>query len=444
MKHPRFVSPEFFLRQLRAQEAVAQFMFAWEREGGGVYSFSVPIPLGGATDPAVVRFCERCVKFVLWAAGGWKLYLSGPQEICNAIAAAYSMKGERHFDLEFIEIVYGRPLEIVRCGPDAIPQTRDTEHRVETAMTGCRIGFDLGASDFKISAVQDGAVTFSEEFPWDPKNAVDPEYHFSLLNEGLKKAAATLPRVDSIGGSTAGVVVANRLKTASLFRSIPQEKKSDAENIFLRLEEAWRVPVEVANDGDVTALSAYLSSGLTGVLGVAMGSSQAGGFLDRTGALTGRLNELAFCPVDFACNAPADEWSGDTGVGAMYFSQQAVNRLIQHYELNIPPTLSLPEKLVEVQNRMKATPNAILPIYETIGEHLGHSAVWYREFYDYEHLLVLGRVTTGQGGDVILETARRVIQKDFPDRVDAIKLSMPDEKNKRLGQAVAAAALVRK
>ena len=444
MKTPPFLSPLTVLTALRSKPASARFVFAWEREDASCFRYEVPIPAGAENDVQTQRFCERCVKFVLWAAGGWKLYLSGPDAIVGSIEKAYAPNGARHFDTDLMgRLVYHKTFEIVRAAPDAIPATRDTRQSTGTSWKGCRIGFDLGASDFKIAAVEDGTVRFNDEFPWDPKNATDPAYHYDLLNGGLKKAAATLPRVDAIGGSTAGVVVANRLRTASLLRGLPADKMKEGQEMFLRLEREWRVPVEVANDGDVTALSAYLTSNLTGVLGVAMGSSQAGGFLDRNGQLTGRLNELAFTPVDMAEGAPADEWSGDSGVGAMYFSQQATNYLAGHYGITFPEKMPLPERLVEVQNLMKKDDAAARALYETVGTHLGHAAAWYAEFYDYQHLLTLGRVTTGKGGDILLDVAQRTLRSVYPAVASRITISMPDEANKRLGQSVAAAALNR-
>jgi predicted NBD/HSP70 family sugar kinase len=211
----------------------------------------------------------------------------------------------------------------------------------------------------------------------------------------------------------------------------------------VRLEREWRVPVEVANDGDVTALAAHLADGATGVLGVAMGSSEAAGYIDRAGHLTGRLNELAFAPADLAPDAPADEWSGDTGVGAMYFSQQAVNRLARHFGLHYDDATTLPDRLVDVQRRMADGDAKARAIYETVGTHLGHAVAWYREFYDFGHMLVLGRVTTGSGGDLLLATARATLAAHYPDVAATVSLRMPDEKSKRLGQAVAAAALAR-
>lgn len=445
MNPPSFLSPALRLRSLRASAAAdaPRLAFAWERDEGCAARFELPLPRGAEKDPDVLRLAERCVKAVLWSAGGWRLWLAGPDAVCRAIESAYAPGGARQFDRDLMERVYQRPVAVVRCAAEALPALRDATRSTGVSWRGCRLGFDLGASDFKLAAVEDGTVRFSAEFPWNPRNAADPAYHYGKLNEGLRQAAEHLPRVDAIGGSTAGIVVGNCLRSASLFRAVPSERYAEAREMFLKLERAWGVPVEVANDGDVTALAAYLADGSTGVLGVAMGSSEAAGYINRAGQLTGRISELAFAPVDLAPDAPADEWSGDAGVGAMYFSQQAVNRLARHYGVVFPAEVPLPERLVEVQRRMAAGDPAARRIYETIGEHLGHTVAWYREFYDYEHLLVLGRVTTGAGGGVLLDRARAALSAHYPDLADAIHLRMPDEKSKRLGQAVAAAALAR-
>src|SRR6185437_5369745 len=215
------------------------------------------------------------------------------------------------------------------------------------------------------------------------------------LNGGLKKAAAHLPRVDAIGGSSAGVIVDNQIKVASLFRSVPAERFAEAKNIFLRIRDEWKVPVEVANDGDVTALAGAMSLKVNGLLGIAMGSSQAAGYINPSGCMTGWLNELAFVPADYCPAAAADEWSGDSGVGVLYFSQQAVNKLLPAAKIQVPAELSLPERLVEVQRLMTKGDQRVVGIYETIGVYLGYTIALYREFYDFEHMLVLGRVTTG-------------------------------------------------
>ncbi|MEI6085535.1 MAG: ROK family protein [Verrucomicrobiota bacterium] len=390
-----------------------------EREGGRLSRFETTVA------PDALRYVERLVKFLLWARGGWRLYLSGPRALCERVRVP-------DFDRELMGRVYERQFEIVVT--DTVPPAKELAGPIGGHLNGCRLGFDLGASDFKIAAVKNGEVLYSDEFPWNPKDQPEPEYHFDRLNAGLKKAAGFLPRVDAIGGSTAGVVVDNKIMVASLFRSVPAEKFADAKNIFLRLRDEWRVPLEVANDGDVTALAGALSLGVTGVLGVAMGSSEAAGYIDRQGRMTGWLNELAFAPVDDNPAAPADEWSGDRGVGALYFSQQAVNKLLPAAGISLAET-GLPERLKAVQALMAQGDARAAKIYETIGVYLGYAIPHYREFYDFDHLLVLGRVMTGRGGDLILNTARNVLGSS------QIQIHVPDEKTKRVGQAVAAASL---
>jgi predicted NBD/HSP70 family sugar kinase len=315
------------------------------------------------------------------------------------------------------------------------------EMAVGAHLKGCRIGFDLGASDYKVSAVVDGEAIFTEEMPWDPKSQSNPDYHYHHISSALHRAAASLPRVDAIGGSSAGVVVDNEIRVASLFRAVPKKDFPKAARIFKRIQKEWNVPLTVMNDGDVTALAGALSLRTKGVLGLAMGSSQAAGFLDKQGRILGWLNELAFAPVDYNPAAAVDEWSGDRGVGALYFSQQAVNKLLPAAGISLPESMGLPERLKEVQTLMAKGDARAAKIYESIGVYLGFSLAHYKEFYDFRHALILGRVTTGQGGDIVMSVAREVLSKEFPAIAKKIALHVPDEKSRRIGQAVAAASL---
>jgi hypothetical protein len=207
------------------------------------------------------------------------------------------------------------------------------------------------------------------------------------------------------------------------------------------LREEWGVPFEVANDGDVTALAGAMSLGVTGLLGIAMGSSEAAGYINPAGKMTGWLNELAFAPVDLNPDAAADEWSGDRGVGALYFSQQAVNKLLPAAGIPVASKLTLPERLKHVQGLMVEEVASARSIYETIGVYLGHTLPLYAGFYDMQHVLVLGRVTSGRGGGILLDRAREVLGSDYPELAEKIELHLPDEKSRRVGQAVAAASL---
>ncbi len=438
-----FKPPITVLQELKhaARPSDKVLAIAWERENGYVSRYDLPLPARAEELHEVVVLAERIVKFLLWSSGGWRLMLSGPRKLCQAIKQQYAATGARAFDVKFMEGVYRRPLVVELRAMAEMPQTYERALLMENRTDGCRLGFDLGASDFKISAVKRGKVVFSEEFPWDPRNQADPEYHYARLNEGLKKAAAKLPRVDAIGGSTAGVVVDNRIQVASLFRAIPPERYGEAQNMFLRLGKEWKVPIEVANDGDVTALAGLMSLGKKGILGVAMGSSEAAGFIDRKGCLTGRLSELAFAPVDLHPSAPADEWSGDAGVGAMYFSQQAVNHLALKKGIRFPAKMPLPERLKKVQERMLDGDVVALNVFQKIGLYLGYTVPWYREFYGFDSLMILGRVTSGPGGVMILETARLILADQFPEIAEEVEVFMPDERARRVGQSVAAATM---
>jgi predicted NBD/HSP70 family sugar kinase len=288
----------------------------------------------------------------------------------------------------------------------------------------------------------DGNMVFSEELPWEPKAHPDPEYHYQKIQEGLKLAASHLPRVDAIGGSSAGILVDNQIMVASLFRAVPREIYAErVRPIFQRIQKEWGVPVEVINDGDVTALAGALSLEKTGILGIALGSSEAVGFLDRRGKITGWLNELAFGPVDANPDGGRDDWAGNPGVGAAYFSQQAVGRLLKPAGLVFPEDMPLPEILKGVQLKAAKEDSSALAIFETIGIYLGYTLPWYAEFYDMENAMILGRVTSGVGGELILSTAKAIFTDEFPDLAKRIDMFLPDEKSRRVGQAVAAASL---
>ncbi len=444
-----FQAPLKALNFLRAHAhgAAQTVAVAWEREDGHVFRYDMTLPkrIHPAMLPGVRHLVERVAKFVLWSAGGWKLYLSGPDEIVKPVAKAYTKKGARAFDYEFFNDLYGRPIETAILPLGKMPVTCEREVVVKGNTNGNRIGFDLGASDFKVSALKSGKVVFSKEFPWDPRPQSDPEYHYLKLSAGLEEAALALGgKVDAIGGSSAGTFVGKKLGVASLIRGVKEKNPSKyaiAQNLFARIEDEWQCPFEVFNDGDVTALAGAITMKRTGILGVAMGSSEAAGYINPKGALTGRISELAFAPVDLNPNAGVCEWSGDAGVGAMYFSQQAVNYLACRFGMKFPKAMKLPERLKVVQAAMEKREEVALKIYLMIGRYLANAAAWYHEFYDYSNLMILGRVTSGFGGDIILNTARMGLEAVDPMLAEQIDIFMPDEKARRLGQSVAAAQI---
>jgi predicted NBD/HSP70 family sugar kinase len=415
-----------------------------ERENGLVSTFEMLISGDNSLRTTTARVVERVVKFLLWSRGGWKIYFEGPREIGDQLRSAYSENGPRAFDVRLMSRVYERSFEVVPVQSGEFPKARESRLSLGGNFDGCRIGFDLGASDYKIAAVQDGEPLYSEEIPWNPAEQADPEYHYRHIRAGLEKAASRLPRVEAIGGSSAGVYIGNQVRIASLFRSVPDALfEAKIKPLFLRLREEWGVPFEVINDGEITALAGMMSLGERAVLGVAMGSSQAAGFLNAEGHLMGWLDELAFTPVDWNPRAVVDEWSGDNGVGANYFSQQAVNRLALTAGLAFPDTLRLPERLKEIQRLVEKGDERAVRIFEAVGIYLGYTIPWYETFYDVRNLLVLGRVMSGRGGNLIMAKAVDVLRTEFPETASRVRLHLLDEKSRRVGQAVAAASLPR-
>ena len=387
---------------------------------------------------------ERLVKFMLWTYGGRTIYFSGPQAVADGLKRHYAESATGRFDNELIgRRIYDGDLEVVPVAASDVPPARLLEQKIGGHWNGCRIGFDLGGSDRKAAAVMDGKVLFTEEIAWQPYFEKDPDYHYRGIMDSLNRAARHLPRVDAIGGSAAGVYVENQVRLASLFRGVsPADFDLHVKRLFHRIRKDWgNIPLVVMNDGEVTALAGASTLKDNAVLGVSMGTSEAGGFVTPDGSLTPWLNELAFAPIDGRLDAPADEWSGDRGCGVQYFSQQAIPRLARAAGIDLPSEMPLPEKLVAVQSLMAVHDPRARRIYETIGTWFGFAVLQYREFYPFRNVLVLGRVTTGPGGEILLDRARQVIQATAPALAESIRLVMPDETDKRHGQAVTAASL---
>ncbi len=418
-------------------------LFGVEQLNGVVSRFETRVfPAGHPQAGANLPYAERLFKFLLWQRGGWRVYVGGPLDIGTALQAIYAPGGAREFDYHFMgDDVYERPFTVVPCAPEAVPPARESGRPLGRHLEGCRIGFDLGASDRKVSAVEDGEAIYSEEVVWEPSVHGDPEYHYREIMASLRAAAAKLPRVDAIGGSAAGIYVDNQVRVASLFRGVPKERYGEIRTLFLRIRDEMGAPLEMVNDGDVTALAGAMSLEDNGVLGIALGSSQAAGYVALDGTITGWLNELAFAPVDFSPDASVDEWSGDRGVGATYFSQQCVFRLAPRAGITLPEDITPAAKLKFVQEKLEAGHAGARQIWETMGVYMGYAIAHYADFYDLRHVLILGRCTSGSGGQLILDGAHMVLAEEFPELAACIHIQLPDEKSRRVGQSIAAASL---
>lgn len=388
-------------------------------------------------------YIERFVKTILWLKGGFRLYFSGNASLGKKLKEAYSSKGLREFDAVFMSKVYDHPFEVVICELAEVPLTYELSYPVGRHLDGYRIGFDAGGSDRKVSAVVNGEAIFSEEVVWSPKTESNPDYHYQGIMDSLKRAASKMPRVDAIGVSSAGIYIDNRVAVASLFRKVPDDLfEKEIKNIFFRIQKEFGgIPINVQNDGDVTALAGAMSLNKNNVLGIAMGTSEAAGYVDELGNITGWLNELSFVPVDYHSNSFKDEWSMDFGVGVGYFSQDAVIKLAENNGFVFEKGLSPAEKLKVIQLLSKEQNELALEIFHTIGVYLGYELAYYARFYEIDEVLILGRVTSGIGGDLVLNSCLAVLKDEFPNLAKTMNVSLPSEMNRRVGQSIAAASL---
>jgi len=422
--------------------ATQPIAIAVEREKGHVSVRHAKIYGTEEMAAADYRFVERYMKFLLWSIGGFKVYVCGCSQIAKRLQKAYSFTGERAFDADFFQKLYERPLEILDLPLDSCPQPNEDPRPIGGHVDGCRIGFDAGGSDRKVSAVIDGEVVYSEEVVWHPKVNPDPNYQYEGILDSFRTAASKMPRVDGIGVSSAGVFIGNAPMISSIFYCVPRDRWDEVKTVYDRAAAAiGDVPIVVANDGDVTALAGAMGMDCGSIMGLAMGTSEAVGYVDKDKNVLGWISELAFAPVDLSEEAMADEWSTDIGVGCKYFSQDAVIKLAPRAGIQLDESLTPAEKLKEVQKLMEADDPRAQKVFRDIGVYLAYATVQYSHFYDIHHMMVLGRVMSGKGGETILASCQKVLSDEFPAFSENIRVMLPDEKTRRVGQSVAAASL---
>ena len=413
-----------------------------ESSGGYNFCFSLDVYKDEEKLEKSYRVVERVIKTVLWVAGGYKIYICGSDHVFDRVKDDYSGGGARAFDVDFMSTVYERPFEVVRVEEKDFPKEKRRSQKKGGHLKGCRIGFDAGGSDRKVSAVVDGEVVYSEEVVWHPKLSTDWRYQFCEIKAAFLSAASKMPRVDAVGVSSAGVIVDNRPMVSSLFLRIPEEdREKHVKTIYLDVAKELGYRIAVENDGDVTALAGAMALKENAVLGVAMGTSEAAGYINEDGDLNGWISELAFAPVDLSESAARDEWSGDVGCGVKYFSQDGVIKLAESAGIKFSRSLSPAEKLEVVQKMLAEGDKTAIAIFEDIGIYLGYTLAFYSEFYKINVLLLLGRVTSGAAGAIIADKAREVLQEEYPE-LSSVRIVFPDEKMKRVGQSIAAASLV--
>ena len=447
MKHPPKLDPTFIpfgvWRAAYLEGAKMPVAIAVERDKGRISVHRTCIHGTPEMAEADYRYLERYVKFLLWSIGGFRVFICGCEELAQRLQKAYTLEGDRKFDATFFHQVYEHDLEVIALPLEKCPAANEFAQPMGGNMDGCRIGFDAGGSDRKVSAVIDGQCVYSEEVIWFPKLNEDPNYQYQEILASFRTAASKMPRVDAIGVSSAGVFIGNAPMVSSIFYKVPRSKWDFVKTVFDRAaaEIDPNIPILVANDGDVSALAGAIGLGKGNLMGLAMGTSEAVGYVDENQNVLGWINELAFAPVDLQEGAMLDEWSTDFGVGCKYFSQDAVIKLAPWAGIEIPTDLSLAEKLKFVQKLMEADDPRARAIFETIGAYLAYTTVLYSQFYDLDYMMLLGRVMSGKGGDTILRVCNEILADEFPALAAKCTVTLPDEKMRRVGQSVAAASL---
>merc|ERR1711871_24376 len=376
---------------------------------------------------------------------------------------AFSEGGAYEFEAKSMPNVCGTPgtkFEVKIVKAEELPEAKDTPQVCGKEADGCRLAFDLGKSDIKSVAVKDGEVVYSKETEWDVTNK-DPQYHFDAIEAELKKAAEKLPQVDAVGGSATGTVsAANEATWCDIFPNVPPDVyKDQVRDIFIRIaqEIAGDVPLKVINDGEVTALAAYQKIKAGNIMGISMGSSEGGGYANADGNLMGWINELCYLRLDLNPDAPTDPWTkgNHTGISHMYLGQRAPTRLAVKTGIELPESYQYPHpdmctikhethaqclKLVQAGLKDPAHTEKVKELYETVGVYLGYALAQYCEFYAIDHVMILGRVSKGDGGDIMLATAKKVLETEFPEYA-GMEFHTADDHFKADGKCIAAAAL---
>jgi predicted NBD/HSP70 family sugar kinase len=402
------------------------------------------LPHEGENIPINIKYVERIIKLLLWMKGGSGIVIGGHPELAQAVSRLYMPDGARGFDCETLgSRIFREPMSVTSCDIRFMPEGRSAAVALGGHFDGCRVGFDLGDSDRRCAAVIDGEVVHSEEVEWSPCLESDPRYHRQGILDSINRAAAHLPRIDAIGGSAVGVYVDNEPRIGSLFRKVADvDFEREVRPIFKNIQSDLNdLPLVVVNDGEVTALAVSLEYGTSNTLSVDVETKLAAGYCDRDGRITSQLNELALAPVDYRDDAPIDEWSGDIGCGVQYFSQQAIARLATAAGLEHPDHIPFAEQSTDIHGLMERGDDRASRVFESIGVYLGYTIAWLARWYEIDHLMTLGRVASGPGGEVVVETAAEVLALEFPELAERIKLTTPGEKAKRHGRAVAAASL---
>lgn len=365
-------------------------------------------------------YIERVIKSMIWIYGGYRIYLSGDSRIIEYIKDVYSHSGSRKFDVEFMEEIYQRPFEIKEGKIKALKLSRKISMGEGE---GKRIGLDLGGTSIKYSVVEDGNDIFSGVLKWNPTQMNNSLYHTQMLKKAYGICEEKIGKAQSLGISTAGIIADNKVRVSSLFRNTYDKDYSG----FYQLNENYII----INDGDAAVLGSMQEGGKTGVLGIAIGTSEAGGYVDETGSVTGYLNELAFVPIDFSDESYIDSWSGDRGCGVSFLSQDGLINMCERSGIIFPDDMETSKKCIYAEELWQNGDERAQAAFRMMGEMLGYALMWYQKFYKINECVVFGGVISGKAGDYAVECASELFK------------NVHKGENSRFAQSIAAAKLTK-
>jgi len=434
-------------------------------DGCARYSLKV-FPDGSPEAEASVAIACVMIQELIWQRSAASLQLVGPAGICDQIKAAFAVGGAFEFEATSMPRVNGtpgKPFEVTIGGD--LPEAKDTPQVCGKEANGNRLAFDLGKSDIKTVAVKDGEVLDSAETEWDVTNP-DPQYHYDAITAAMRKTienakAKGFGDIQAVGGSATGTVSGDNEATwCDIFPNVPQDVYAEkVVDIFKRIAKdvAGDVPLKVINDGEVTALAAVQKTGSGNVMGISMGSSEGAGYANGDGNLMGWINELCYVKLDMNPEAPTDPWTkgAHRGMSHMYLGQRGATKLAAKAGVKVPDNYVYPHadmctikhedhaQCLKLIQKAMADPEQepeVRKLYETVGVYLGYGLAQYTEFYKIDNVMILGRVSKGSGGDLMLATAKKVLETEFPE-IPPITFHTADDHFKAVGQCIAAAAL---
>lgn len=439
------LEPDFVPIMLWTKEYLAEardaFAVAITGENGRRAVTRTRIRNDGKHQEADRFYVRHLVKSLLWLYGGYRVTIIGAKTMYDYLNEIFSREGAGHFEIEFMEKVYGQSFHMENL--IAIPRENATPRFMPKHLNGYRIGLETSNSNRHVVAIANGRVVYNEEVLWHPSEESDPDYHYRGIMDSIHSAARRLPRIDGIGIASAGVHFDGEVRDGTLFRSIsPEDFDQKIRTVFTRVATAMNCNnLHILNEGDVSALSCAMSLDFDGILSLSMGSTQATGYIDNDGNVSNWLNELAYIPIDINPDAVQEVDSGDRGCGVDYFSRGGLLRLARLAGIYLRPDQNEAEQVRSIQVKAELEETKAVQVFQSLGVALGHTLGYYHSMYQFQCVLLLGRIMAGAGGDLVFNAAQKVLAEEYPIVASQIIISLPEENNQRVSHAVAAATL---